>query len=139
MMSNKMTSAQKIKREILLLAKKRFRVDGLDCEIDDSNVDELYLKTEGLEDAISEIRCSGQETSIPTQYSQHSRHYDSHSVAFKTVDGSWVGWTYWFGGGKFGEPELIEWIEDSYDLNVTEQEKLVVVMTFEKVEATHEQ
>ena len=34
------------------------------------------------------------------------------------------------GGGKHGEPEAIDWMDEAYDLDVTEEEKLVVVKTF---------
>ena len=47
-------------------------------------------------------------------------------------DGSWVGWTYWYGGGKYGEPEAIDWMDDAYDLACTEEEKVVTVRTFTK-------
>lgn len=82
------------------------------------------------QDAKSEIREGDVETDVPAPY---SRHYESKSVAAKTPDGSWVGWTYWFGGGKHGEPESIDWIDDAYDLNCVEEEKMVVARTFSKV------
>lgn len=80
-------------------------------------------------DAMNEVREGEAETGIPCDW---SRHYESKSVAAKCDDGSWVGWTYWYGGGKHGEPEAIDWIEDAYDLAVTEEEKLVTVRTFAK-------
>jgi hypothetical protein len=48
------------------------------------------------------------------------------------ADGSWVGWTYWSGGGKHGEPESISWMSEAYELDVKEEEKLVIVQTFSK-------
>jgi hypothetical protein len=33
-----------------------------------------------------------------------SRHYEAKSVAKQMSDGTWVGWTFWYGGGKHGEP-----------------------------------
>ncbi len=48
------------------------------------------------------------------------------------LDGSWVGWTYWYGGGKHGEPGSIPWIEDAYDVTFVEQ--LVKVKQFHKAE-----
>lgn len=80
-------------------------------------------------DAKSEVRAGEVETDIPCQ---SSRHYESKSVAAKLPDGSWVGWTYWYGGGKHGEPDAVNWIEYAYDLTCTEEEKVVVVRTFEK-------
>lgn len=72
-----------------------------------------------------------EETNIDAPY---SRHYESRSVARKLSDGNWVGWTYWYGGGKYGDPESIDWIEDAYDLNCVEETKTVVVKTFTIVE-----
>jgi len=80
-------------------------------------------------DAKSEVREGDVETGLPCDW---SRHYESKSVAAKLPDGSWVGWTYWYGGGKHGEPEAVDWIEYAYDLTCTEEEKVVVVRTFEK-------
>ncbi|UZS00892.1 hypothetical protein [Pseudomonas phage vB_PsaM_M1] len=97
-------------------------------------VEALYEKMydeDILWDAISEIRCSGINTNIACPY---SRHYESQSVALQCIDGSWVGWTYWYGGGKHGEPESIDWIEHAYDLDVKEEEKLVIVREFSKKE-----
>jgi hypothetical protein len=48
------------------------------------------------------------------------------------LDGSWVGWTYWYGGGKHGEPGSIKWVEDAYDVVMTEVQK--GVKEFRRVE-----
>ncbi len=96
------------------------------------DVDELYdaLVESGQHwDAKSEMREGDVETGLPCQY---SRHYESKSVAAKMPDGSWVGWTYWYGGGKHGEPEAIDWMEEAYSLDCKEEEKLVIVRTFSK-------
>lgn len=97
-------------------------------------LDELFDSWE-LEDDISEakyeIREGQVETNIPSEY---SRHYESQSVAAKAPNGQWVGWTYWYGGGKHGEPEAIDWMEYAYFLDCKEEEKLVVVQTFSKKE-----
>ncbi len=47
------------------------------------------------------------------------------------LDGSWVGWTFWYGGGKHGEPGNVPWMEDAYDLTFTLE--AVVVKRFSKV------
>lgn len=82
-----------------------------------------------IQDAKEDFRSSGQSTQIPCEW---SRHYESDSVARKIDDGTWVGWTYWHGGGKHGEPGAIDWISEAYDLDVVEEEKLVTVYTFAK-------
>lgn len=98
-------------------------------EVTADNIDELYDECEDKQDVIYEVREGDYETKLPCQ---SSRHYESKSVAAQAPDGSWVGWTYWYGGGKHGEPEAIDWMDEAYDLEVTEEEKLVVVRTFKK-------
>lgn len=92
-------------------------------ELWDEHYEELY-------DFKYEFREGEIETNIPTEY---SRHYESKSVAAQCPDGTWVGWTYWYGGGKHGQPEAIDWIEYAYNLDCIEEEKLVVVRKFSKV------
>jgi hypothetical protein len=98
---------------------------------DITDVAELYDEVSetryDIADILYEMREGEFETNIPTSC---SRHYESKSVATKMLDGSWVGWTYWYGGGKHGCPEEIEWIEDAYDLICSEEEKMVAVRTF---------
>ena len=83
-----------------------------------------------LVEARDEFRYSGEKTGIPGR--ECSRHYESDEVARKLDDGTWVAWTYWHGGGKYGEPSSIDWMEYAYEINVTEEEKMVVVRTFTK-------
>jgi hypothetical protein len=88
-------------------------------------LEEYYNLCEDLD----EFRCSGIETNLQRR---DSRYYESESVAAQVLDGSWVGWTYWYGGGKHGEPEAVEWLEDAYNLECQEEEQVVVVRTFTK-------
>lgn len=128
-----MTPEQRIKRHILKQAIED-DVVAIEEEITDENVDELFDQSNEdweLQDYISEFRGGGDETEIPCP---HSRHYESESRAIKLSDGTWVGWTYWFGGGKHGEPEAINWMDEAYELAVTEEEKMVTVRTFTKIE-----
>lgn len=99
-----------------------------------ANVDELYAAVERdgnlcdeLRDAISLVRNSGEETGLGVAY-RHS--YDSRAVAKQLPDGSWVGWSYWHGGGKHGDPSSIPWMGDAYD--VTSHEETRVVRVFNK-------
>lgn len=94
------------------------------------NIDADYEAFENEDeywDAKSEVRGGEVETGLKCDW---SRHYESKAVAAQLPDGSWVGWTYWYGGGKHGEPEAIEWIEDAYDLNCLEEHKVMTVRTF---------
>lgn len=70
-----------------------------------------------LGDAMSELRGGSCRTGLPCD---SSRHYESEAVAAKMLDGSWVGWTYWFGGGKHGEPEGLPWVDEAYGVAATE-------------------
>ena len=80
-------------------------------------------------EAESELRGSyTHETGFQGMY---SRHYEYKSVARQFGD-KWVGWTFWYGGGKHGEPESVEWIEDAYFVETKEETK--VVLTFTKTE-----
>jgi hypothetical protein len=125
-----MTPVQKIKHAII--AKTYEWMEKELPLITDDNIDELYddlVENDDHWDAMSEIRCGEVETDLPCEY---SRHYESKSVAAKMPDGSWVGWTYWYGGGKHGDPEAVDWMSDAYDLDCKEEEKLVMVRTFAK-------
>lgn len=127
-----MTPEQKIKKEIVLKAIKHNDIK-FGKEIDESNVQTAYqmLIDEDLHlDYRNEMRVGSFKTEVESDY---SRHYESKSVAMKMADGSWLGWTYWYGGGKFGEPEAIDWMNQAYELNCEEKEKVVIVRTFEKI------
>jgi hypothetical protein len=132
-MEDGMTPEQRIKRQILINADLHAK-DGVRIEITAENVDELFEEANEdykLQDDISEFRYSGENTSIKAPY---SRHYECDSVGRKLDDGVWVGWNYWHGGGKYGEPEAIDWMDEAYELDVAEEEKTVVVRTFKAQE-----
>lgn len=120
----------KIKQEIINLQLMWDDKEAVNLSSDEK-VQDLWEEFDCLGDAESEIREGEVETNIPCDY---SRHYESKSVAMQCVDGSWVGWTYWYGGGKHGEPEAIDWMEDAYYLDCVEEQKMVTVRQFSKVE-----
>lgn len=128
-----MIPEQAIKREILIWANEEKEFDGGLPDVTKENVDNLYgelLIVPGHHwDYESEFRCSGEETEIECDY---SRHYESKSVATELRDGTWAGWTYWYGGGNHGEPGSIDWMEDAYFLDVEEKEEIVVTSVFTK-------
>jgi len=130
-----MTIEQRIKLQIIRDALKFGEFPMLlPAEINEENVDSLYEKFEefsNLQDAKEEFRSSGENTGIPCNF---SRHYEGDSVGKQLDEGTWVGWTYWHGGGKHGEPEAIDWMDSAYELAVTEEQKLVTVRTFKKSE-----
>ena len=128
-----MTPEQKLKWAVLDVAArwKKEPEPSFPCD----NVDEMYselIEADGHWDAEAEVRGGDVETGLKCEW---SRHYESKAVAMKFPDGSWVGWTYWYGGGKHGEPSSIEWMDDAYDVDCHEEEKMVVVQTFKAREA----
>jgi len=127
-----MTPEQKIKHLIIL---RHFELAGEAPpeSITAENVDEIYDDLEDPWDARNEVRQGMYETEISPP---SSRHYETRSVADQLPDGSWVGWTYYYGGGKHGEPEAVDWMEDAYELSVTEVPTVVTVRTWTKLEAS---
>jgi len=104
--------------------------------VDETNIDEAWEafhqatnddENGWLREEVNAIRTSGTKSGIPNR--DWSRHYDCHEVA-ALVGGRWVGWTYWYGGGKHGEPEAIDWIDSAYFLDVKEESRTIVVRTF---------
>ncbi len=127
-----MTPEQKVKHLIL-----KWDHDGSCVEMPDltaENIDKFYSEYEDdhcLGDATNETREGDVITNIEPD---DSRYYEAKSVAVLALDGSWVGWTYWFGGGKHGYPQQIDWIEHAYNLGCVETTETVYVRTFTKTE-----
>lgn len=99
------------------------RIEEEECEKIDSDT---------LRDFSFEFRETGTKTGIESRGS--SRHYECLEVA-KPVSGIpdlWIGWTYWYDGGKHGDPDSIEWIPDAYLL--TSKVEMKPVTIFERVE-----
>lgn len=125
-----MTPEQKLKHAILLRAVEMENTQLQDDPVTAENVDALFDESDEeweLQDARNEMRCGQVETGIDCEW---SRHYESKAVAAQMPDGSWVGWTYWYGGGKHGEPDSIDWMDAAYDLICTEEVKTMTVRTF---------
>jgi len=128
-----MTPEQKIKWAIL--AKTAQWSNDPMPEVDASNIDGLYetLVEDGNHwDGMNDIRCGDVETVLGCE---QSRHLESKSVAAKMPDGTWVGWTYWYGGGKHSQPESVDWMDEAYNLDCEEKKEMVTVRVFSKVEA----
>jgi hypothetical protein len=136
-----LTIEQRIKRHIILKAKEawaktEYHYDDIAKadRLTDENIDEVWDSFEEyeLQDAMNEFRCGGEPSGTRGEY---SRHYESEQRAAKLSDGTWVSWTYWYGGGKHGEPDAVEWIPYAYEVACKEEEKLVVVRTFSEAVA----
>ena len=78
------------------------------------------------------LRESGDECNIPPK--EYSRHYEVDYVV-KEIEGKWIGWNYWYGGGKYGEPDTIDWVSDSEFVEVASEDVVTVVKrTFKRKE-----
>ena len=128
-----LTAEQKVKMLILTRAIDMGYFDYKLSDITEENLEEVWelgCEDSSLQDAKSEVREGDRETKIPYD---GGRHYEAKSVAtYCEWDNSWVGWTYYYGGGKHSEPEAIDWIPYAYDVDCFSEEKLVVVHTFSK-------
>lgn len=127
-----MTAEQKLKWAILALAASW--ADQTLTSVTAENVDALYdaLVAEGGHwDAMNEVRSTGCRTELSRSVCiRTTRHYEHYEVASPMPDGSWVGWTYWFGGGKFGEASAVEWMSLAYDVNHRAELKTISVNVF---------
>ncbi len=107
----------------------------LNCELTLENASEIYNNPEEyftgtdyprdyIYEATYEYRHMGEECNLYS--SKSSRHYDDTFVV-KQIEDVWVGWIYWSGGGKHGEPHAIDWISDAEFVKVQSEEVVTVV------------
>jgi hypothetical protein len=80
-----------------------------------------------IQNYTEEFRQSGEDSGIKSE--NWSRHYECDEVAKVIDNGIAVGWTYWHGGGKHGEPSAIDWIDSAYFVNVAQETKVVNIYT----------
>lgn len=120
-----MTPTQKIKWLVLAKAAQWSGDEPppYPCAIVDTIYGAAWERDE-LHDAVSEVRGSGVDTDLDAEWNYH---YESKAVAGRLPDGTWVGWTYWYGGGKHGEPESVPWMEYAYDVTMREETRVVRV------------
>lgn len=124
-----MNALQKLKWMILVSLDRQVKTP-----ITADNVDALYEVASDDDDDAHGIQNGMREgtenTNLPCGY---SRHYESRSVASRAPDGSWVGWTYWYGGGKHGQPQSIDWMEEAYDVHCVTEMRPVNVFSIPPV------
>ena len=116
----------------LLILQVQAGWDKVEFDANSIDVDKEYeLRQEGggLQDAEEEVRSSGTVSEISCEF---SRNYETESHAKQTLSGKWVGWTYYYGGGKYSEPSAINWKSDAYFLDCEEKEVTVIQRTFKK-------
>ena len=125
-----MSPSQLIKLAIIKAAESWEQLE-LDGHVNKDNIDDIYRHNHdecNLDDCDQEVRCGGVLTGLP---SESSRHYECDSVAIR-IEGVWVGFPYWHGGGKHGEPESIGWIDSAYFVKATP--KVITAYDFEKLD-----
>ena len=131
------TASQTLKAYVEHLVQDECKNYASDLKDSNETVDEWlcdeWLYKDIYHDFSVQLRRGDVHTDINPEY---SRHYSSRSVAMYIVDfegfSGWIGWTYWYGGGKHGTPEDIPWIEDAYFLDVEEKEVVKTVRSFSK-------
>lgn len=126
-----MKPAQKIKKTILLQAAENedwIDLSPFDMETEDGVNQAFDKHYSDLQDYRNEFRYGQEQTDLESDY---NRNYETKEVAAKMFDGSWIAWTYYFGGGRHGEPEEMDWISYSYEVEMIE--KTVVQKFFNKV------
>lgn len=127
-----MTAPQLLKAAIIMkVIEWQQAKEVLFLDVTHENIDQAYDDVHELgllDDAVYEIRQSGIDTGLPCP---SSRHYECDAVAIQVGD-KWVGFNYWYGGGKHGEPEAIDWIDDAYFVKATP--KVITSYDFEKEE-----
>lgn len=69
------------------------------------------LVAAGKFDSVYEFRTEGGIDSDVCPWSD--RNYECDGKAVQIADGRWIGYPYWYGGGKHGEPGLLPWIDEA--------------------------
>lgn len=142
-MTNQLTPPQKIKWAILTKAIEegdvsRSALKDVPCETLHTVIDAIYFQhvtNEGIGYHLEKEFREGQwETDIPPDHALELDllYYEKKSVAAQMPDGTYVGWTYWYGGGKDAEPESISWIPYAYSVTIKDEEVSIVQRTFHK-------
>lgn len=138
---SKLTAPQKLIQ--LLVAEYTEQDSGFRETIYDPDPDALMAKwaeisedrTGLLQDIKSEFREGAMRTDLSYEgpIGRVVYYYECYEVAAKMLDGSYVGWTYWYGGGKHAEPGAIDWIEYAYDVDFVEVEETRIVKKFSRL------
>ena len=79
-------------------------------------------------EAMYNIRHEGNEVIINGKEIPSCRHFVC-VFHFLEIDGKTVAYAYWYGGGKHGEPESMDWIEDAFFI---ELDAPIVVQTYKE-------
>lgn len=125
-MSNKMTAQELIYKSMVHECYKIEDNFNFTDYPEDITYEDLWYKLKEQYDSCYEIEFEfreGIETNLSPKTS--SRHYEIDVVAAK-IDGVWVAWDFYYGGGKHGEPEAFDWISNA---RIVDCEERVVTKT----------
>ena len=108
-------------------------VDPLD--FDERKCKEIYdsIRTSVLLDSLIEVEEEIRVGNVRTGLVPEFRSYvESEAVAIPVtgIPSLYIGWTYFFGGGKYSEPNAIEWMENCY--LVKAKDRVQTVRFFER-------
>lgn len=96
-------------------------------------IDELYEsynRYDELNDAWNDVRHGGVACDLPAL--TWSRHYEVDSKAIK-IDGIWVQFDYYYGGGKHSEPEDFDYIHHARIVNCEEVQVMTTQYNFYEI------
>lgn len=122
-----------------------FRLEFLEANLEDvekfdeDKCNELYKSTiyyswigdiDIVREVVNELRYG--EFNLSDEVDE-DRYYSNREVgsSITGLEDTYLAWTYYFGGGKWGEPEAVEWMDDCY--LVVEKEEVKLVKVYEKI------
>lgn len=126
-----MNAQQLLKKAILLKAVESKDIEPFNLNLSGDEIDSLYesySENDELRDAWSEIRYSGIDAHelSPVTFSGH---YEIDVKAIK-IDGVWVAFDFYYGGGKYGEPEDYAFIDDARIVSCEEKQITITAYNF---------
>jgi len=129
-MSNEMTAQELIYKSMIHECYKREDNFNFTDYPEDITYEDLFdeLLDTVFGDTLYEIRYDyryGDQEVLDLEPTTSSRHYEIEVRASK-IDGVWVAWDFYYGGGKHGEPEAFDWISNA---RIVDCEERVVTKT----------
>lgn len=133
---SKITAEQCVKLEIIKrVASKNnvrlFKDEHMSDAIEDTFTTGFESEYEDdFQGILYEIRDEGFEVNLSTK--TYSRHYEVDCYVLE-IDGKWVAYDYYYGGGKHGQPEEFDWLPTCRYVNCEEKVVTKVERTFSEV------
>lgn len=128
-----MNAQQLLRKAILLKAVDFKNIEPFKDGLSGDEIDKLYESYDRwneLADPWNEIRYSGIDCNL--EATTWSRHYEVDSKAIK-IDDKWIQFDYYYGGGKHGEPENFDYIENAIIVDCTEEQITITKYNFSEI------